>query len=96
MSALKPCPFCGNEDPEPKGGFEWVRCSVCTATADSIQDWNTRAAPDWQYCYVPDLTDDQVHLMVSTFIAAYRGGNGIEAMRSAFDAAFPAPPKEVG
>jgi hypothetical protein len=86
MSRLKPCPFCGNEDPEPKGGFEWVRCSVCTASVDRIQDWNIRAAPD--------LTDDQVHLMVSTFIAAYRGGNGMEAMRSAFDAAFPIPAKE--
>lgn len=42
MMDLKPCPFCGNPDPDPKGGFEWVRCSVCTATADRTETWNAR------------------------------------------------------
>ena len=46
MMDLKACPFCGNPHPDPKGGFEWVRCSVCTATADDTKTWNTRPRED--------------------------------------------------
>lgn len=51
MSDLKPCPFCGEEQP-PHDGTSWVRCLGCGAEsgwratgAEAIEAWNTRIAP---------------------------------------------------
>lgn len=49
MSELKPCPFCGGEA-DPAG---WMRgdgktgpaCDNCGGACESIEMWNTRAAP---------------------------------------------------
>ena len=48
MTDLKPCPFCGEEQP-PHDDTSWVRCLGCGAEtgwrptgAEAIAAWNTR------------------------------------------------------
>lgn len=48
---LKPCPFCGGNDPKINGKFrKWINCDICcmeTTTfetqAELIEYWNTRS-----------------------------------------------------
>lgn len=54
---LKPCPFCGNEYPTPKGGFEWCKCTACSASVDRIEDWNTRPREDALQAEVESLRE---------------------------------------
>lgn len=46
--ALKPCPFCGCSKVDPEGWASKTRsgpaCEECSATADSAEAWNRRAA----------------------------------------------------
>jgi len=54
MSDLKPCPFCGGRDIDPKGRMSNApnhdgytcgpRCMNCGASAESAEAWNTRPA----------------------------------------------------
>lgn len=55
MSELKPCPFCGSRNIDPKG---WVRndgvsgpaCDDCVASAESVEAWNRRAPAPAEVC----------------------------------------------
>lgn len=37
------------------------------------------------------VTDDQMHFAISTFLAKYKGGNGMQAMRDTFEATHALP-----
>jgi hypothetical protein len=46
---LLPCPFCGSRMVDPEGWASTDRagpaCDDCAGTADTVEIWNTRAAP---------------------------------------------------
>lgn len=98
MSALKPCPFCGSKAEIERLGTPRqstiYSCDECGCRLETGEEWAHGTL--WNARAAPDLTDHQLHLMAVTFIATYRGGNGMEAMKAAFDAAFSAPPKKAG
>lgn len=56
--ALKPCPFCGSNDIDPEGWMSLTAtgpaCNNCSASANSIPEWQTRAA-------APQEADDMQH-----------------------------------
>lgn len=51
---LKPCPFCGSEADVSEGTqggdahlpWWYVECMACSATAESVEQWNQRASHD--------------------------------------------------